>query len=143
HYTPTAIYFHFPDKDALLGELVDREFMKFRQIFDRTRQVADPISRLREMGLIFIEFALTQPDAYKFLFMNTQIEVFPRAGLIERGNAAQDCCTYLQNTVVEALAAGRFRPELRDPEMLAQLIMGGTHGIVSLHIARGKDPWIN
>jgi len=27
--------------------------------------------------------------------------------------------------------------------MLAQLFMSGTHGIVSLHIARGKDPWVH
>ena len=26
--------------------------------------------------------------------------------------------------------------------MLAQIFMSGTHGIVSLHIARGKDPWV-
>jgi AcrR family transcriptional regulator len=142
NYTPTAIYFHFPDKDALLGELVDREFMKFRQAFDQTTKIADPIVRLRQMGLTFVDFALTQPDAYKFLFMDTQVEVFPRGGLIEKGNPAQDCCTYLRNTVVEALAAGRFRPELRDPDMLAQLFMSGTHGVVSLQIARGKDPWV-
>jgi hypothetical protein len=43
---------------------------------------------------------------------------------------------------VEGLAAGRFRPELRDPDMIAQLFMAGMHGIVSLHIARGKDPWV-
>src|SRR5262245_64007837 len=63
NYTATAIYFHFPDKDALLGELVEREFIKFREAFNRTSKIADPIERLRKKGLTFVEFALTRPDA--------------------------------------------------------------------------------
>ena len=65
------------------------------------------------------------------------------AHLIERGNPAQDCYAYLRTTITEAIAAGRFPPELCDPDLVAQVFMGGTHGIVSLHIARGKDPWVN
>lgn len=143
NYTATAIYSHFPDKDALLGELVEREFMKFREAFNQTSQIADPIERLAKKGMTFVEFALQQPDAFKFLFMNAQVEAFPKIGLIERGNPAQDCYAYLRSTVTEALAAGRFRPELDDADMIAQLFMSGMHGIVSLHIARGKDPWVN
>jgi AcrR family transcriptional regulator len=142
NYTATAIYSHFPDKDALLGELVEREFMKFRRAFDRTSAITDPVERLRKKGLTFVQFALDSPDAFKFLFMNTQVEAFPKVGLIEQGNPAQDCYAYLRSTVTEALAAGRFRPELRDPDMIAQLFMAGMHGIVSLHIARGKDKWV-
>lgn len=143
NYTATAIYAHFPDKEALLGELVEREFIKFREAFNQTSQIADPIERLAKKGMTFVEFALQQPDAFKFLFMNTQVEAFPKIGLIERGNPAQDCYAYLRSTVAEALEAGRFRPELRDPDMLAQIFMSGVHGIVSLHIARGKDSWVN
>lgn len=142
NYTATAIYSHFPDKDSLLGELVEREFMKFRHAFDRTSQIADPIERLAKMGLTFVGFALEQPDAFKFLFMNTQVEAFPKIGLIEQGNPAQDCYAYLRSTIEQGLAAGRFRPELTDADLLAQIFMAGTHGVVSLHIARGKDPWV-
>jgi len=142
NYTATALYSHFPDKDALLGELVEQEFIRFRRAFDRTSQIADPIERLRKKGLTFVEFALQRPDAFKFLFMNTQVESFPKIGLIERGNPAQDCYAFLRTTVAEGVAAGRFRPELSDADLLAQIFMSGVHGIVSLHIARGKDPWV-
>jgi AcrR family transcriptional regulator len=142
-YSATAIYFHFPDKDALLGELVEREFMKFRRAFDRAGQVSsDPLERLRQMGMIYVDFGLEQTAAYKFLFMNTVIEQFPKMGLIEHGNPAQDCYAYLRATVSEALAVGLFRPELTDPDQVAQLFFSGTHGVVSLHLARGKDPWV-
>lgn len=142
-YSATAIYFHFPDKEALLGELVEREFMKFRRAFDQAGQLgSDPIERLRRMGMIYVEFGLEQTSAYKFLFMNTVIEQFPKIGLIERGNPAQDCYAYLRATVAEGLAAGRFRADLTDADQIAQLFFSGTHGVVSLHLARGKDPWV-
>jgi AcrR family transcriptional regulator len=143
-YSPTAIYFHFPDKEALLGELVEREFIKFRRSFDQAGQPGtDPIERLRSMGKIYVDFGLEQPAAYKFLFMNTQIEQFPKIGLIEHGNPAQDCYAYLRATVTEGLAAGRFRDELTDADQIAQLFFSGSHGVVSLYLARGKDPWVD
>lgn len=142
NYTATAIYVHFPHKEALLAELVEQEFIRFRRAFDRTSNIADPIERLKKKGMTFVDFALDRPDAFIFLFMNTQCQSFPKMGLIEKGNPAVDCYAYLKATVAEALAAGRFRPELTDVDMLAQLFMSGMHGIVSLHIARGKDPWV-
>jgi AcrR family transcriptional regulator len=143
NYSATALYAHFPDKEALLGELVEREFIHFRRTFDETSQINDPIERLEMMGMAFVDFALKQPDAYKFLFMNTQIEAFPKIGLIERGNPAQDCYAYLRTTVAQGVAAGRFRPELTDADLIAQVFFSGTHGVVSMFIARGKDRWVD
>src|SRR5262245_17055341 len=142
NYTATAIYVHFPDKETLLAELVEQEFIRFRRAFDRTSNIADAIERLRKKGMTFVEFALQRPEAFIFLFMNTQCQAFPKMGLIEKGNPAVDCYAYLKATIAEALAAGRFRPDLKDVDMLAQIFMSGMHGIVSLHIARGKDPWV-
>src|SRR4051812_25870083 len=99
NYTATAIYSHFPDKEALLGEVVEQEFIRVRRAFDRTAKIADPIERLAKMGLTFVEFALERPDAFKFLFMNTQVETFSKGRLIEKGNPAIDCYAYLRSTV--------------------------------------------
>src|SRR5437868_1700858 len=74
NYTATAIYTHFSDKETLLGELVEHEFIRFRRAFDRTSNIADPIERLGKMGITFVEFALQRPDAFIFLFMNTQCQ---------------------------------------------------------------------
>ena len=37
---------------------------------------------------------------------------------------------------------GLLRRELDDPELLVQSLWSGMHGVVSLHIAKGKDPSI-
>src|SRR5436305_5237914 len=60
-YTATALYVHFPNKEALISELVEHEFIRFRRAFDRTGKIADPIERLQKMGITFVEFALQRP----------------------------------------------------------------------------------
>ena len=61
NYTATAIYSHFPDKEALLGELVEQEFIRVRRAFDRTAKSPIRSSGCRKMGLTFVEFALCGP----------------------------------------------------------------------------------
>ena len=141
--TATAIYFHFPDKTALLGELVEREFMVFRKTFDQAALILDPVERLARMGKAYCEFALSHPDAYQFLFMTPQVDQLPKVGLIERGNPAQDCYAYLRATVQEAIAAGRFKPCCGDADQLAQVYFSAVHGVVAMHLTRGRDPWVD
>jgi hypothetical protein len=44
--------------------------------------------------------------------------------------------------VRDGIVAGRYRPEFDDPHQLAQLMWGGLHGIVSLQIMKGEEPWV-
>src|SRR5215207_7374751 len=54
----------------------------------------------------------------------------------------QNAYLMLLSTVREGIEAGRYRPEFDDPHQLAQLLWGGLHGIVSLHIAKERESWI-
>ena len=59
-YTPTAIYFYFRDKEALVRALCGEDFEtlenRFRQIAARVR---DPMECLRQMGFAYLEFGLS------------------------------------------------------------------------------------
>src|SRR5215468_8785389 len=46
-YSPTAIYFHFKDKDALLRELCELDFAALAHEFRKIAKEKDPIERLR------------------------------------------------------------------------------------------------
>jgi AcrR family transcriptional regulator len=142
-YTATAIYFHFPDRDALLGEVCARQFGAFRQSFERVGRVADPIERLVKMGQVFVEFAMENPDHYRLMFLSSNFNMVKKEAFIERGNPAQDCYAYLKSTIGDALAANRFRPEFQDADELCQFFFGAVHGLVALHIVKGDDPWVD
>src|SRR5213596_3812228 len=68
-YTPTAIYHHFKDKDALVAELTGLDFRALAQALQETGIVGDPLERLEKIGAAYVEFGLTHPMQYQFLFM--------------------------------------------------------------------------
>jgi AcrR family transcriptional regulator len=141
-YTPTAIYHHFRDKDALLEELCYLDFRALAVALRQSVAIADPLERVRQMGMAYAEFGLSNRSQYRFMFM-TQTQHTMENSLLEHNNPEEDAYAFLVQTVEEGLRKGLFRPEFQDEHQLAQLFWGGIHGILSLHIAKEHDPWID
>jgi AcrR family transcriptional regulator len=135
-YTPTAIYHHFKDKDALVAELSAIDFQAFAQALRRTGTEGDPLERLGKIGEAYVDFGLTHPMQYQFIFMTRRPGGAPR-------NPAGDAYGFLRQTCAELIATGRLRPEFDDPDELAQMAWSSVHGIVSLQVVKGDDPQFN
>ena len=143
-YSPTAIYLHFADKDALIHELCVADFLVLAQAFQPIALVADPIERIKLAGRAYVEFALAHPDHYRLMFM-TPVRPLDEAKLAEgrKGDPAQDAYAFLRIAVVEGLAQGRFRAGLDDPDLICQTLWAGMHGVAALHIALSTDSWVD
>jgi len=142
-YSPTALYFHFKDKQDLLRELCDTDFRNLADGFQKIARLADPIDRLRQIGRAYVEFAIDHPNHYRLMFMTPHPEGMTSAdSRLARGNPEEDAYAFLRATVVEAIAAGRLRPEWKDADLVSQLVWAGAHGVVSLHIAKRGDDWV-
>ncbi len=135
----TAIYHHFRDKDALLEELCLRDFRSLAVALQRIGRIEDPAQRVLRMGLAYVDFALDHPEQYRFMFMATR--PVPPMDHDKHGNPDEDAYAFLRQTCAEGIAAGCFRPELTDPDALAQIFWSGVHGLASLAITHGDDPW--
>jgi AcrR family transcriptional regulator len=140
-YTPTAIYYHFKDKDALIRELCDQDYGALAEEFQKIATVADPIERLNAMGLAYARFAFEHPNHYRLMFMTPQCDG-ENAPLERKGKPDQDGYAFLVWTVSQAVAAGRLRPEYHDVELTSQIVWAATHGLVALHITKGNDTWV-
>src|SRR4051812_39704213 len=68
-YSPTAIYFHFADKEALVREMCAEDFLTFGAQFAKSAAIEDPIERLRAAGRAYVQFGLTHPNHYRVMFM--------------------------------------------------------------------------
>lgn len=141
-YTPTAIYHHFESKDALIAELCARDFLELAARFNNAGRIDDPIERIRRSGEGYVEFALENPNHYRLMFMTPMAHDHELEG-ITHGDPSQDAYAFLRSSVVEAMEAGRFRPEFEDADQVAQILWGSLHGLVSLHIAKGHDDWVD
>ncbi len=133
-YTATAIYHHFRSKEELMLELATSDFRALAGAFGQIGRIEDPIERLRRVGEAYVDFALAHPMQYQLMFM-TPHPVMTVKG-ITRGDPSQDAYAFLRRIWVEALAAGRVRPEYTDAEELAQMCWSSLHGLLSLHIVK-------
>lgn len=145
-YTPAAIYVHFADKEALFRELASEDFRALAHAFHEIAKLPDPVVRVAEIGLAYCDFGVRHPNHYRLMFMTprTPLRGPTRAGKDPsgKGNPAEDGYAFLRLCVTAAIEQGLLRPELTDPELVAQTMWAGVHGATSLEITMGADPWI-
>ena len=141
-YSPTAIYLHFADKDALIHELCVADFLALAEAFQPIALVADPIERIKRIGRTYVEFALAHPVHYRLMFMTSLCQDEGQLDNGRKGDPAQDAYAFLRIAVVEGLARGRFREDFTDPELICQTLWAGVHGVAALHIALSGDTWV-
>jgi AcrR family transcriptional regulator len=142
-YTPTAIYHHFENKEALLGELCAEDFRGLARMFQRIGRVTDPVDRLHRIGEVYVDFGLRNPMHYRFMFMTPRPPVTGETRDMMRNDPSEDAYAFLRQTCADAIAGGHIREQYQDADQLAQMLWAGCHGIVSLHIAKGHDDWVD
>ena len=141
-YSPTAIYFHFKDKEALIRELCDLDFASLALQFQSVARLTDPVEKLKRTGLAYAKFGMDHPNHYRLMFMTPHPPLRPEESVIRHGNPEEDAYAFLKAIVSEAIAQGRFRSEYSDVELTSQLVWSGMHGVVALEIAKCNDPWV-
>ncbi len=143
-YTPTAIYHHFKNKNALLSEICMCDFGMLARHFNTSVAAGDPVQRILAVGEAYLGFAEMHPSQYRFMFMT----VFPQQHLPEEfaaehlNNPEKDAYAFLRATCHEMIDQGLLKPEIKDADELAQILWGGIHGIVSLRIVKSHESYI-
>jgi AcrR family transcriptional regulator len=141
-YSPTAIYLHFKDKEEILFHLVEEGFAMLR---DRLQalEIADPVQRLQAGGLVYLDFARTQPQYFHLMFyVKNQIltekvcqlqnkQIGDLYGVEEE--IGQNCFGFILRGVSEAIAQGQFAEG--DPMVMSHVIWAHIHGAASLELS--------
>lgn len=136
-YSPTAIYLHFRDKDALFQAVCEAAFKQLVVRLDKQRRkfAGDPLANLRAGLKAYIEFGLKHPDQYMVAFMSRA----HGAQVPFEASAGAEAFGYLQRAVTECIEAKIFRSV--HPELTAQVLWMSVHGLVSLLIAKAGFPF--
>jgi AcrR family transcriptional regulator len=66
--TPMAIYHHFPNREALLNTVTDREFDKFLGYIQARPMRGSPEARLISGMEAYIDYALDRPRIFDYVF---------------------------------------------------------------------------
>lgn len=128
-YSPTTIYLHFANKDALVEALCFEDFERLSAAMSSRPLPKNPIERMRALGRAYAAFGINNPNHYRFMFMT--------AG--EWKNHARDEATppsksyaVLRDAVEQAMEEGYFKKD--DIDLVSQIVWSAIHGVVSLLI---------
>jgi hypothetical protein len=76
------------------------------------------------------------------MFMTPLPETPPEQG--ERDDPRQNAYVFLRQLVDQLLAGDYLRPDLRDPDLIAQTIWAVVHGAAALELTLDKqEPWLD
>ena len=130
--SPTALYLHFPDRDALVAAAVEAGFKAFNEaLLAATRSESDPFAALEATSLAYLGFAERQPALYSVLFsahrpLAPTAEVDPKQGFDGLMVLLRECDPALDE------------PEVRE---LAIAVWSSLHGFAELRGARPAMGW--
>lgn len=131
-YSPTAIYLHFADKEALMTELSASDFRTFTAAFENLPHNPDPVGRLHDLGRALVGFATEHPHQYRLLFMT------PRPATPPALKPSDDAYELLIGAVRSARDAGRIHAAWGE-HVTAQVLWASLHGIVALRLVLPAD----
>lgn len=153
--TPTLIYRHFADKEALLlavcqaffRGLIEASAAALGQVPDR----AEPFARLRRLLEGYVRFGLANPDVYRLVFM-TKIASLKRERMPQGHRPRQDTPPPAEDEGFGLRAFGLLEGEIRrlielghlkpgEPTAIAEVVWATGHGLVALLITHGDFKW--
>jgi AcrR family transcriptional regulator len=136
--TPPSIYLHFADRNGLLFEVCERQWLKLEAAMDdAVAGVGDPIERIRCRGRAYLHFGLDNPEHYRILMMSRPDETPDRFTDVRLASSAG--IEVIAGDLSRAMAAGLLRDQ--DPAEAACLLWMAIHGMVSLLISKPAFPF--
>lgn len=121
-----APYRHFPSRDHILAELVDRAFRRFDRHLAEAGATEDPQADLHRMGTLYLDYAARFPLEYRLMFGAKLPRVEEHPQMMERGCGAFD---QLRGVLARILGG---EPEDARVTAEAMFVWSTIHGLASI-----------
>lgn len=126
--TPMAIYHHFPNREALLDQVVNTEFEKLAGFFGQTLNRGSFEARLLHMMDGYMDYALAHPRIFDYVFSS------PRPGARQFPRDFRARLSPTLNLIADTIASGVRLKKLKrdDISEIAMEFWAHTHGYLVL-----------
>lgn len=139
-YSPTTLYLYFKDKNEILFYCCETGFEKMLEHNRSLALINDPLARLHQMGVNYLNFGLSNPEYYDLMF----IQDAPMARLRELGegwSSGDQALEFLKTIIKEAMDKDLLIPA--KVESVALAVWGMVHGLVSLATRQRLDKLVS
>jgi AcrR family transcriptional regulator len=136
--SPMTPYRYFKDKDAILAAVRAAAITRFAEAIETAvAQPASPALKARNAGQAYVDFALSQPHAYKLMFDLSQPTEKDYPDLTAAAGRARRTMTAHFETMI---AAGHMQG---DAEMIGHVFWSILHGSLVLQLLGKLSPNID
>ncbi|MEQ5837323.1 TetR/AcrR family transcriptional regulator [Marinobacter sp. NFXS9] len=129
--TPAAIYWHFKNKEELLGEIFLEGVETFSRYINRSLSGEDPLHRLRICSESFLAFGLEQPSHYDIFFLSHKPQVSEDA-LHHFSSLRRGAFQILVDRVRECHNVEIFRQDI-NIERTAMMLLSSSQGMMTMY----------
>lgn len=136
--SPTAIYRHFKNKEALHRQVLREGFLTFNSYLQKALLAPSPRERLDESAEQFFAFATQQKKYYEILFltMDHTVEHTVKGVLLDDATISLN---FMVARVRECMDDGSLKDD--DPEEVARLLLCTCNGFFGLYVSKKmSDP---
>jgi AcrR family transcriptional regulator len=133
--SPMTPYRYFEDKDDILAAVRANGFSRFAEALEKARASANGARAIGSaVGKAYVDFALSNPHAYKLMFDFNQPNTEKYPELVAAGQRAQKTMTaHVEDALKEGLMEG-------DPQQIGLMFWAAIHGAVILDLAGMLPP---
>lgn len=136
--SPMTPYRYFRDKDAILAAVRAAAFVRFSVALETAMiEPCDPVTRSKRAGQAYIDFALSEPQAYRLMFdvsHATQGEYPELLTALDRGRRTMT--VHIRALIDAGLLQG-------DPDLVGHMFWSMLHGMIMLQINGKLAPEID
>lgn len=130
-YSPATIYLYFPDKDAILHELMDMGFGAMNEYMKDAFKEVDPVKRIHSIGHAYIKFGVENKDWYELMF-NSDKPMKHIEKCCEDWDQGMAMFAFLTQTCKEATEKLNIKDV--EADILALHLWSSVHGLVNLYL---------
>lgn len=137
-YSPAIIYHYFKNKEDIINILMKKGYEKILSGLFSLENLSDkPEEKLKELLKRYILLALSMPDEYKTVMLNTTPEVLSHTSVLFKGASRErKALALLCNFVKDLSEDKRLGDEAA--ELTAQVVWAATFGLI-IRIITEKD----
>jgi AcrR family transcriptional regulator len=129
--TPAAIYWHFKNKEELLGDIFLEGVETFSRYMSRSLAGDNPLHRLRLCSEAFLAFGLEQPSHYDIFFLSHKPLVNDDV-LLQLSSLRRGAFQTLVDRVRECHTSGILRQDI-DIERTAMMMLSSCQGMMTMY----------
>lgn len=143
-FSTTVVYALFDDKAMLITQAMDEDLIELTRVMRVASETqATVLDRLRHTGRAYVNFGLTHPAEYAFVFMEPRPHAPNDVARVQHGDSLQDPYAFARGLMAAWADTGAVSNNDTDIDLMTQIFWEGIHGLTARHLVMGADDsWI-